>query len=115
MEQISEKFYEIVSGIVPLSLSEAEVDTFPYAVYEHFPTYVTDKTSRMPYKAVSELECVVYGKDFDELAILAERVISDVISGMNSNGFSASLSRTYKDCEQGIWAVQLDFRITQLL
>lgn len=115
MEGISEKFYSTVNDIIPLNLSEGATEMYPYAVYTHSPAYHYTKDSREPHKVSSYLECYLYGKDFDELAELADDVVSAVHGDMNGDVFTARLSESYKDCEDEVWGIQLNFNITQNL
>lgn len=114
MEGISERFFSIVNVMVPLSLSEAETETYPYAVYSHNPTYYTTKDSNEPYKAVSDVSLTIYGQDFEQISDLSSKVCAKILEGMNGEGFGGRLTRTAKNCEEGTWYIEMDFEITQL-
>lgn len=111
-DQIGTTVTSTVGGIVPFYLYEAEVDSYPYAVYYYTPEFFSTKDGI--YKIATDMTISVYSQDFDEAFGLAEDIQSALIAGMNDTQFRTTLSTTTKECIEGIWNVEFVYNIIQL-
>ena len=108
-ESIGEKIVELVSPLIKLYLSEAETETYPYAVYDAdiAPTYTKDGVSRYTANATVRL----FGKDFDELDTLAAGV-EDALMTMDQS-YVSTYTGYNKTCTEGVWQIEMTFNIVQ--
>lgn len=108
---IGKKLVEVIGDIVPVSLYEAETESYPYAVYEMQPEY--HRTKDGVYKITADVPVTVYGKVYATARDAAEAAGKAVLEGMNGDGFRATLSSTDERCVEGVWQLELRFAVTQ--
>ena len=105
-----------VNGIagfgLPFYLYEAEVDTYPYAVYFYTPDFFSTKDG--VYKIAADVTVQVYSQDFDEAWNKAQTIETALLAGMNTAQFRTRLSTTSKECVEGIWNVEFIYNIIQI-
>lgn len=97
---------------IDIYLSEAECETFPYAVYDadYTPSYDKDGI----YKIVGDITVNAYSKDYSEAQELAESINTLILDNFASDGYTVRvLSQLKKDCQQETWSVTYEYRITQ--
>lgn len=110
-ETIGAKIYELMSPIVPTYYSEAETDTYPFAVYSQELTFVHTKDGIAGIK--SDLVIDVIGKDFDVLDTKCAQILS-AIDGLNDGtDYTARRKSFRKDCSEGVWDFSINYRIIQ--
>lgn len=112
-DTISEQFFSAMDGIVPVFLSEAETEVYPYAVYRS--TVSTRYTKDGPNSAYSVLTCDVYGKDYDECYGIADAINDAVEEKMNTDEFHSQLYECTASCTGGTWDITMTFHIKQAL
>ncbi|WP_322290569.1 hypothetical protein [Paratractidigestivibacter sp.] len=108
-ESIGEKIVELVSPLVKFYLSEAETESYPYAVYDMdvTPYYTKDGVYRYSADATVRL----FGKDFDELDGLWTK-IEDALMMMDQ-GYTSTYTGYSKTCTEGVWQIEMNFNILQ--
>lgn len=110
-EQIGEKINEIISPIVPFFLSEAEVEHYPFSVYEQ--TVTPSFTKDGVYKFRSTAKISIVSDDFDEADAIANAVIDAIAEEMHDDKYSSLLSSVDKDCIEGVWTIELNYILNQ--
>jgi len=110
-EGIAARLVALCDGKAVLYLSEAESDTFPYAVYEadYTPSYNKDGV----YRISADVTIHCYGKTFSEADTLATTVKGLIDTGMAGDGYSYKEEGKAKNCSEGIWAVDLRYTMIQ--
>lgn len=109
-EAIGKKIVELVSPIVPIWLSEAETEEYPYAVYKQ--TVQEHRTKDGVYKYTAEPELHVYAKDFDQADAIAEQIKAAIAEGL-AEPFTGALRTQDKDCTAGVWDIELLYFVKQ--
>ena len=110
-EAIGTHLTTLCAGIVPFYLSEAETESYPYAVYEQ--TTQEFRTKDGVYKITAESMIRVYSKDFDEAQVIADRIRAE-LDNDNSEQFVIAFLRQSKDCTEGVWALELVYFVKQI-
>ena len=109
-DRIGIKITELLQPVVSLNLSEAEADSYPYAVYYYTP--VVQYTKDGPYKISASVTVEVYATDFDEGYDIMGTVRALISEGMTGE-FSAVLSSEDCSCSEGIWLLSLNYTVNQ--
>jgi len=109
-DRIGIKLTDLLETVLPFNLSEAEADSYPYAVYYYTPT--TNYTKDGAYKIQAEVTIQIYSKSFDEGYDLAGDVKEALEEGMTGE-FAASLRTEASNCSEGVWEIDLDYIINQ--
>lgn len=112
IERIGIRLTELMEDIVPINLSEAETDTYPYATYEQTPTYLHSKDGGA-LRIRSEVVIHIYDKDFSVAEGKMDLVISSLETNMHDATFGAYLRTVDKDCSTGVWDIELNYTIVQ--
>lgn len=110
-ESIGVKLVQVVSPVMPVSLSEAETDNKPYCVYEL--TVTPYQTKDGIYKYAGDVTIRLVGNTLDEINTKADQIVTAIAQGMNSSQYSASLQTRTKNCQENIWTIELVFIINQ--
>lgn len=111
-DSIGTRLTALISPIVPLYLSEASTDTYPYAVYSQTLAYRRDKDE--VYAITADTEIHVYGKVFGEVEAKARQIVTKLESDMRDGTYVATLRTVDRDRVQEIWDIQLSYTIKQL-
>lgn len=109
-DRIGIKITELLQPVVSLNLSEAEADSYPYAVYYYTP--VVQYTKDGPYKISANVTVEIYATDFDEAYDIMGTVRALISEGMTGE-FSAVLSSEDCSCSEGIWLLSLNYMVNQ--
>lgn len=110
-ERIAIKLTQLIADIVPLNLSEAETENYPYAVYDYTP--VPYYTKDGVYKYSADVELVIVSKDYDEAQQISDEVASALAEGMHDQEFFATARNVNADCTEGIWSITMNYTINQ--
>jgi len=110
-ESLRDKLVSILSQVVTLHLSEAEVEDYPYAVYDMTSNPVMDKDGVARYEGETKITLV--SDDFDEIETLRPQVEQAILSGMRDSVFSSRLIDVTKECMEGIWTIELNYTLRQ--
>lgn len=110
-EEILETITSLIGSLVPLNLSEAETEEYPYASYEAPVNPVMDKDGVCVFS--SNVVISVYAKDFDTANTKAGLIKSAIESGMHDDQFSSRLVSENATRVDGIWDVELIYSIKQ--
>ena len=111
-ESIGTKLTSLIATIVPLNLSEAATDAYPYAVYDQTLTYRRTKDGVAAITADCTIH--VYDKVFATAETKAQAIISKLETDMRDTQYVATLRTVDRDCVQEIWDIQLNYTIKQL-
>lgn len=114
-ENIGKRLQDLCSAAespIVLYLSEAESDSYPYAVYEadYVPSYDKDGV----YKIVGDLTVRAYAKNAEAAQEVADAIDAIILTNFSSGNYTVrQLSQLKKDCLQETWSVGYQYRITQ--
>lgn len=114
-ENIGKRLQDLCSAAespIVLYLSEAESDSYPYAVYEadYVPSYDKDGV----YKIVGDLTVRAYAKMAEAAQEVADAIDAIILTNFSSGNYTVrQLSQLKKDCLQETWSVGYQYRITQ--
>ena len=104
IDSIGETIVRVVGPLVPVYLSEAETESYPYAVYELQSTPRLTKDGVAGYDGVAVIN--IYGKDFDELQGLL---------ALNADPeWAVQVTSQSKSCTEGVWVLTTNLQINQL-
>lgn len=110
-ERIGEKINEIVSPIVPFFLTEAEVEKYPFAFYEQTVTPLNTKDGIYKFRSTAVISVV--SEDFDEADDIASQIMLAIADGMHNETYSSHLTSINKDCNEGVWTIELNYILNQ--
>lgn len=110
IEGIGAHIVSLCSSIVPFYLAEAEVESYPYAVY----TMSTSEywTKDEIYKITGDVTIHIYAKDFDTADTKAG-LIKAALSGDSSTSFANVLRSQSKNCSEDVWDIELTYYFRQ--
>lgn len=111
IESIGTKLTSIVGAILPTFYSEAETETYPYAAYDQVLQY--HRTKDGVYKISSDLKLIIVSNDFDEADRCRGEVLEAIEIGMKDDQYQAELQTVNKDCMEGVWVIEMNYRINQ--
>ena len=93
------------------TLSEAETDNYPYAVYDMTSTPLRDKDGIYAFSGDTKIRVV--SNDPEEVDMQAAAIKSAIDTGMNDVYFSARMEDYQKDCVDGIWTIEMNYTLKQ--
>lgn len=97
---------------ITLYLSEAESDSYPYAVYEADYTPSYDKEG--VYKVVGDITVRAYARKSSDAQEVADAIDDIILSNFASGAYTVrQTAQLKKDCLQETWSVGYQYRITQ--
>jgi hypothetical protein len=109
-ESIGAKLTDLCEFILPFYLSEAETETYPYAVYEQ--TTQEFRTKDGVYKITAESTIRVYSTDFGEAQQKAN-AIRAALDGCNDARYIIQFLRQSKDCLEDVWCIEMVYYVKQ--
>lgn len=110
-ERIGKRLTEVISPIVPVSLSEAETESYPYASYSYTPEAKRTKDGIVGYRANATI--TVVSSDFDEAHDIKNSIVSAIESQMRGDGIYAAVGDWSPACDEGIWTINISVIINQ--
>lgn len=110
-ERIGEIICEKLSGIVPVYLSEAETEAYPYAVYTADFTPVRSKDEIL--KISADVVLSIVSNDFDSAELIADNAIGLLAELNYDRQFSMTLRGWSKTCSEGVWSIDMRMNINQ--
>ncbi len=105
------KLVAVLSAIAPVHLSEAEVDGYPYIVYDMETTPIADKDGVHRFDGDTKIRIV--SDDKSAADALMSPVQSAIMAGMRDAVFSSHLTSVGKECVDGIWTIELNYTLRQ--
>ena len=111
-ESIGTRLVALIDPIIHLHLSEAEVEDYPYAVYEQ--TVTEHRTKDGVYKITANTLIHIYSKSFSEADSASLQIQSKLETQMRDETYIATLRTVNKYCVEGVWDIQLNYLVTQL-
>jgi hypothetical protein len=112
IESIGTRLTSLMAEILPINLSEAETNTYPYATYEQTPTRLQGKDGET-LRIRSEVVIHIYDKVFSTAEGKKDLVAAAIASNMHDDTFGASLRTVNKDCSTGVWDIEMNYTIVQ--
>lgn len=109
-ESIGIRLTTLCSGILPFYLSEAETESYPYAVYEQ--TTQAWRTKDDVYQITAESVIRIYDQDFDSAQAKAN-LVKAALDGNTDGQYIIRHRSTSKDCTDGVWAIELNYYVKQ--
>ncbi len=110
IESIGTMITTTCGSILPFYLSEAETESYPYAVYEHTLREWRDKDG--VYQITAEGTIRVYSKDFDEAQQKADQ-IKTALESVADDQYVIRPITTNKDCTEDVWVIELSYFVKQ--
>lgn len=111
IERIGKKLTEVIAPIVPLNLSEAETEVYPYASYEYVPEPKRTKDGIVGYRASAMVSIV--SDDFDEAHGIKNDIVSAIESQMRTDSIYATVEDWEPECVEGQWHIDISVKINQ--
>lgn len=111
IERIGKKLTEVITPIVPLNLSEAETEEYPYASYSYVPEPKRTKDGIVGYRASAEVTIV--SNDFDEAHGIKNDIVDAIESRMRTDGIYATVEEWEPECVEGLWHIDITVLINQ--
>lgn len=110
-DQIAQNIVQAISPIVPVFYSEAETESYPYAVYSYSPVFY--RTKDEIYKiAATDVEVHVYGPDYDILQAKQDQIIS-ALAALTGDQFTVRVRSTISSRTEGVWDLTSYYSIIQ--
>lgn len=112
MDTIGNKLTSLCEPILPFFLSEAETETYPYAVYDQTVTPLMTKDGTYAYAADARVR--VYSDDFDEAQQRADDIITAISTDADAR-YRLRVRGQSKTCQEDVWCIELDVYIKQIV
>ena len=109
-ESIGEKLTTLCGSLVPFYLSEAETESYPYAVYEQ--TTQEFRTKDGVYKITADSYIRIYSKSFDEAQAKAD-LIRSALDNSQDGQYIIRHRTTTKECMEDVWVIELLYFVKQ--
>ena len=110
-DSLRAKLTDTCKSVISLNLSEAEQDTYPYAVYDMTTVPLMDKDGVYGFSGDTTIRIV--GPEKQSLEVLRAGIESAILSGMNDSAFTSKLNDTTKECVDGMWIIELTYTLKQ--
>jgi len=114
-ESIGIMLTNVCKGIVPFFLSEAQTESYPYAVYEYTPQEFRTKDGI--YKITADVYIRVYSEDADDAeakaAAIKEALDAYCGTAYNNGQYILRLQATTESCTEGVWQIELQYFVKQ--
>ncbi len=110
-DALRQKLTYTCEGVIHFNLSEAEQDTYPYAVYDMTTVPLKDKDGVYGYSGDTTIRLV--GPDRIALDVLRTGIESAILSGFGSPDFFSKLVDVTKECVDGMWIIEMTYTLKQ--
>ena len=100
-----------IQPIVPIRLSEAETNDYPFAVYDMTSEQLRDKDGVYGYSGATRISVV--SESFDEADAIRASIEAAVDSAFVRPDYFSRLQSVEKDCIQGVWIIELNYILKQ--
>lgn len=112
-ENIGQKITEFLAGVVPVNLSEAETDAYPFAVYDYTAEPLRTKDGVAKYSA--EVRLRVVSKDADQAIQKADAAAQAIHAGAaaTAGSYVMRVMSSSTTCVDGIWTVEMMINTNQ--
>lgn len=110
-DSLRAKLTDTCKSVISLNLSEAEQDTYPYAVYDMTTVPLMDKDGVYGFSGDTTIRIV--GPEKQSLEVLRAGIESAILSGMNDSAFTSKRNDTTKECVDGMWIIELTYTLKQ--
>lgn len=110
-DSLRAKLISVCAGVIEFQLSEAETDSYPYAVYDMTTNPLVDKDGVYGYMGDCKIRLV--SDDVDTIDALRARVESAILSGMRDAIFFSRLVDVTKECVDDIWTIEMNYALKQ--
>ena len=110
-DSLREKLVNTCASVAPLYLSETELDSYPYVVYDMTTDPVITKDGIAGYKGDTSIRIV--GQDLEALDTIRAGIENAIALGMHDSIFGSNLTEITKECDNGIWTIELTYTLKQ--
>ena len=110
-ERIGKAFVEAVGNIAPCYLAEAEVDAYPFIVYNQTIVSVTGKDGVCGLE--SSFVATIVSDDFEEAEDIAAAVAAAKNTAESMQPYAVYTNTLNRDCTNKIWEIELTWTIRQ--
>lgn len=110
-DSLRAKLISVCAGVIDFQLSEAETDSYPYAVYDMTTNPLVDKDGVYGYMGDCKIRLV--SDDVDTIDALRARVESAILTGMRDAIFFSRLVDVTKECVDDIWTIEMNYTLKQ--
>ena len=110
-DSLREKLVNTCAPVAPLYLSETELDSYPYVVYDMTTDPVITKDGIAGYKGDTSIRIV--GQDLEALDTIRAGIENAIALGMHDSIFGSNLTEITKECDNGIWTIELTYTLKQ--
>lgn len=111
-ESIGKALKSNLESIVPINLSEAETNSYPYATYDRTSEYIQSKDGET-LRIRADVTIHIYAKDLSTANGLADQVKAKISQEMHGSVYGAYLRTENKDCTTGVWDYEMGYTIVQ--
>ena len=110
-DSLRDKLVNVLADVVPIYLSEADTEAYPWAVCDMTTHPVQDKDGVCGYTGDATIRLV--GQDPGALDTLRSSVESAIATGMHDSTFGSWLISTDKECVEDLWTIELNYTLKQ--
>lgn len=110
-ESIGIKLHELLGGVTPFYFAEAQVESYPYAVYDLDVTPFLTKDGIHHYEGSATIN--IYDTDLDNADAIADAMRQALKEGMDGQQYSAKETFSTKTCIENVWDIQMTLLIKQ--
>lgn len=110
-DSLRDKLVNVLADVVPIYLSEADKEAYPWAVCDMTTHPVQDKDGVCGYTGDATIRLV--GQDPAELDPLRAAVESAIATGMRDGTFGSRLTDITKECVEDVWTIELNYTLKQ--
>ena len=110
-DSLRDKLVNVLADVVPIYLSEADTEAYPWAVCDMTTHPVQDKDGICGYTGDATIRLV--GQDPGALDTLRASVESAIATGMHDETFGSRLTDITKECVEDVWTIELTYTLKQ--
>lgn len=110
-DSLRDKLVNVLADVVPIYLSEADKESYPWAVCDMTTHPLRDKDGVYGYTGDATIRLV--GQDPAALDTLRASVEGAIATGMHDGTFSSRLTDITKECVEDVWTIELTYTLKQ--
>lgn len=110
-DNLRSRLVSSLSDVIALTLSEAEVDGYPYAVYDMTTTPLVDKDGIWGFEGDCKIRVV--SDNPNEADAIYGAILEAVEEGMRDETYFSVLDDVTKECVDGIWTIEMNYTLKQ--
>ena len=111
-ESIGKALKSYIGDIVRINLSEAETNSYPYAVYDYTASHIQSKDGEV-LRIRADVTIHIYAQTLSDAEGLGDQIKSKLAQEMHGETFYAYLRTVNKDCTTGVWDYEMNYTVVQ--